>query len=342
MKNSFERNRFNIIYISVSLLGLLCFCGVIWWLKGTFTSESAVFMVCLALILIVIYIFIYPQYNELLNEMENVSQIMENVIDDSGELPSEEYREGTVGMLYTKLYQMVGVLKESRDKELNEKIFLRDIISDISHQLKTPLASLNIFVDLLLDDKVTEPEKEKQILGEASNQLGRMEWMVLSMLKLARIEAGAIKFEKKKNNLLTILQQAGDSVKYIFKERNQTLEIICEEEIYLYCDGEWLTEAVINLLKNASDYSPEGRRVWIEAESTKAYCRIYVKDEGIGIAEDELPNIFKRFYRVQSMVNPNSVGIGLSLTKSIIEGMGGTIRVRSEEGKYTWFILTFS
>lgn len=341
MKNSFERNRFRIIYIVISLLSLIVFYALSYFLYGEFTNKNAMLLICLAIILMVLYVFIYFHFNRVLTDMENISQIMEDVIASDKELPNEEYKEGTVGMLYTKLYQMVDILKESRDRELNEKIFLRDIISDISHQLKTPLASLNVFVDLLVEDKVSEPEKQKQILNEASNQLSRMEWMVLSMLKLARIEAGAIQFDIKRNNLSHILQQAGDGVKYLLEGRNQSFGITCDENVTLNCDGEWLTEALINLLKNASDYSEEGKKISIEVDDAKAFCRIYVKDEGMGISEVEIPNIFKRFYRVNQEVNPNSVGIGLSLTKSIIEGMGGTIKVRSEVGKYTWFIITF-
>lgn len=341
MKNSFERNRFIITYVIVSVIALIAFYVISDSLYGEFSRKSLILMISVAVCLAVLYVFLYHQFNRILNEMENASQIMENIIDSDNELPGEEYKEGTVGMLYTQLYQMVGILKESRDRELNEKIFLRDIISDISHQLKTPLASLNVFVDLLLDDKVTEPEKQKQILNEASNQLSRMEWMVLSMLKLARIEAGAIQFDAKEHHLYHILQQAGDGVKYLLDGRNQSFDMVCGEDITLNCDGEWLTEALINLLKNASDYSDKGKRITIEVDDTKAFCRIYVKDEGVGISEEDIPNIFKRFYRVNSDVNPNSVGIGLSLTKSIVEGMGGSIKVRSEVGEYTWFILTF-
>ncbi|MBR1599935.1 MAG: HAMP domain-containing histidine kinase [Lachnospiraceae bacterium] len=341
MKNSFERNRFRITYVIVSVIVLIVFYVISYSLYGEFSRKSLILTITVAVCLAVLYLFLYHQFNRILNEMENVSQIMEDMIDSDNELPSEEYKEGTVGMLYTKLYQMVGILKESRDRELNEKIFLRDIISDISHQLKTPLASLNVFVDLLLDDKVTEPEKQKQILGEASNQLSRMEWMVLSMLKLARIEAGAIQFDAKEHHLYHILQQAGDGVKYLLDGRNQSFHMVCGEDITLNCDGEWLTEALINLLKNASDYSDEGNRITVEVDDTKAFCRIYVKDEGMGISEEDIPHIFKRFYRVNSDVNPNSVGIGLSLTKSIVEGIGGSIKVRSEVGEYTWFILTF-
>ena len=116
---------------------------------------------------------------------------------------------------------------------------------------------------------------------------------------------------------------------------------MCDEDVCVNCDIGWLTEAIINLLKNASDYSGEGTQIEIEVENSNVYTRIYIKDHGVGIPEQEIPNIFKRFYRVHQEVNPNSVGIGLALTKSIIEGMGGSIRVKSEEGEYTWFILTF-
>ena len=310
-------------------------------LYGEFTRKNTILLVTAVIIMLVLYIALYIHHSRLLNEIENVSEIMDDIIATDKELPGEEYKEGSVGVLYTKLYQMVGILQESRDRELNEKIFLRDIISDISHQLKTPLASLNVFIDLLMDDKVSEPDKQKQILNEASNQLARMEWMVLSMLKLARIEAGAIQFEMKRQHLLPLLQHAGDGVKYLLDGREQSLDILCDEDVKLDCDGEWLTEAIINLLKNASDYSDVGKGISIEIDDTKAFCRIYIKDEGVGIAEEEIPNIFKRFYRVNQEVNPNSVGIGLSLTKSIIEGMGGSIKVRSEVGEYTWFVITF-
>lgn len=139
----------------------------------------------------------------------------------------------------------------------------------------------------------------------------------------------------------TLLLQAVEVVTYLTEGRGQTIAVDCPEEIALVCDSGWLVEGVINLLKNASDYSPENSEIRIEAEQTPVYTRIYVKDNGMGIPEADLPNIFKRFYRVNKEVNPNSVGIGLSLTKSIVEGMGGKISVKSELGKYTHFIITF-
>ncbi|MBQ9983057.1 MAG: HAMP domain-containing histidine kinase [Lachnospiraceae bacterium] len=341
MKSNYERNQFTIKYSLVSIICLLVCVGFVWWQHGELTWKDGSVVLLFAICLIVIYIITYRRLNHVYTEVETISEMMSEMMEGKEELPEEQYKEGAVGVLYTNFYKVVGILQENRNRELNEKIFLRDIISDISHQLKTPLASLNVFVDLLLEDKIADEAKRKQILSEAANQLSRMEWMVLSMLKLARIEAGAIQFDKKKVSLKPILMQAAEGVQFLVQKRNQTLLVDCDEDVMMLCDGEWLTEALINLLKNASDYSGEGKRIWIGVEHTNVYTRIYVKDEGVGIAESELPNIFKRFYRVHQEVNPNSVGIGLSLTKSIIEGMDGMIRVQSEEGAYTWFVLTF-
>lgn len=341
MKSDYERNQFKIKYFIASAILLLVGIAFIWFQYGELTWKNSSILLLFVVFLIVIYVITYRRLNHVYTEVETISEMMSEMMEGKEELPEEQYKEGAVGILYSNFYKVVGILQESRNRELNEKIFLRDIISDISHQLKTPLASLNVFVDLLLEDKIADETKRKQVLHEAANQLSRMEWMVLSMLKLARIEAGAIQFEKKKEAVKPILMQAAEGVQFLIQKRNQTLLIECDENTQMLCDGEWLTEAIINLLKNASDYSEEGKRIWIEVEDNNVYTRIYVKDEGVGIAESELPNIFKRFYRVHQEVNPNSVGIGLSLTKSIVEGMDGMIRVQSEEEKYTWFVLTF-
>lgn len=341
MKSNYERNQFKIIYGIALIVCILAGIVWIWFQYGELTWKNSSILVLFLFFMILLYFLTYRRLHGVYNDVETISELMSEMMEGREELPEEQYKEGAVGILYSNFYKVVGILQESRNRELNEKIFLRDIISDISHQLKTPLASLNVFVDLLLEDKVVDETRRKQVLNEAANQLSRMEWMVLSMLKLARIEAGAIQFKKKTVPVKPILAQAAEGVQFLVQKRNQTLQIECDENLQMLCDGEWLTEAIINLLKNASDYSGEGKRIWIEVENNNVYTRIYVKDEGVGIAEKDLPNIFKRFYRVHQEVNPNSVGIGLSLTKSIVEGMDGMIRVQSKEGKYTWFILTF-
>lgn len=341
MKSDYERMKFRKSFWTIGLIFLLLLTGWCLFAWGEITWRLAGVLLIAALFLVLFYILVSRRLDAVYKDMEVISGVMSDIMEKGEEPPVEEYREGTVGILYSNFYKMVYALKDSKNREMEEKIFLRDIISDISHQLKTPLASLNVFMDLLLEDKVEDEEKRKQILKEAQNQLSRMEWMVLSMLKLARIEAGAIQFDKAVVALLPLLSEAAEAVQYLVKDRNQKIIVDCPEDGSLLCDRDWLVEAVINLLKNASDYSGDGTDIRIEVEQTNVYTRIYVKDEGTGIPEQEIPNIFKRFYRVNHSVNPNSVGIGLSLTKSIIEGMDGSIHVKSEVGAYTWFILTF-
>ncbi len=341
MRSDYERKRFQITYWVCACIFLCIFAGVLLYCFQEITWTVGLVFGMVAVFLVVLNLLCYRLINRTYQEIEQVSGYMISVMERDEEIRLEEYKEGTIGILYSNFEKMVCALQQSRGKALSEKMFLRDIISDISHQLKTPLASLNVFMDLLLEDKVEEPEKRKQILKEAQNQLNRMEWMVLSMLKLARIEAGAIQFEEKEVLLPTVLLQAKEGVLFLLQERHQELSISCDDTCILTCDRDWLVEALINLLKNASDYSGENKAIAIEVEQTSIYTRIYVKDEGPGIAQEDIPHIFERFYRVNQAVNPNSVGIGLSLTKSIVEGMGGSIHVESEVGAYTWFVITF-
>lgn len=341
MRSDYERKQFRTKYWKYATIVQCILCGMLVYGFGGLNWMVIATMVVSIVGLVAIYTVCYRCVDKMCSEIERVSNQMQVVMETNQQPDMGQYQEGSVGILYSNFEKMVCALQKSREKELNEKIFLRDIISDISHQLKTPLASLNVFMDLLLEDKVEDGAKQKQILKEAENQLSRMEWMVLSMLKLARIEAGAIQFEKKEQLLSPILMQAKEGVQFLIGERNQKLTVICHEDCRMACDGDWLVEALINLLKNASDYSEKNKNIRVEVENSNVYTRIYVKDEGMGIEEEKIPHIFKRFYRANRDVNPNSVGIGLSLTKSIVEGMGGTIHVQSEVGKYTWFVITF-
>lgn len=342
MINGYERKQFVFNYVIGSIIfGIITFMSAYFLLDKSITKCLVIMIIYLAAV-ICLFVISFSKINQAYDEIEKISSIMEDVYEGE-KIPQEEYKQGDIGILYTNFYKVVSSLKESSLKEQEEKIFLRDIISDISHQLKTPLASLTVFMDLLYEDKITDNEKKYEILGEAKNQLTRMEWMVLSMLKLARIEAGAIQFVKKEARLVSILAQAKEAVMYLYDERCQTIDIDCPDDLILNCDADWLTEAVINLLKNASDYSKNGKAVFLYTEDTNVYTRIYIRDEGVGIPEKDIQNIFKRFYRVNQQVNPNSVGIGLSLVKSIVEGMGGKVTVKSSVGdeSYSCFMITF-
>lgn len=340
-EKSYELGKFNRTYLIFggSMLCLFAACCI--WVLDVFGWKLYALLAFFVVFEIVIYAIARKQIAAMSNDIRHVTDIMTDILEGAETIANEEYKSGEIGMLYTNLFKLVMALKQSNLKEQEEKIFLRDIISDISHQLKTPLASLTVFLDLLCEGRVSDENKQKQMLQESRNQITRMEWMVLSMLKLARIEAGAIQFDMRSCDLGLLAAQAVEGVAYLTNERRQTVQVDIEPETKLVCDGDWLVEAMINLLKNASDYSKPDTEIDVWAEANPMYIRIYIKDHGIGISEEDQKHIFKRFYRANNEVNPNSVGIGLSLTKSIIEGMGGKISVRSELSEYTEFVITF-
>ncbi len=367
MTSDYERKRFRRNYILVAAIFLavsFLVLGIIFY-AGDFEGEAVIYFVLIGALevaaLFVLYKLCAREVGRAYYAVEKTANMMVDLMQDSERELVAELDEGSIGILNSNFEKLVNMFREGKRKEAEEKEFLKDVMSDISHQLKTPLASLNIFIDLLLNDKLDSEEERKKVLREAENQMTRMQWMVLSMLKLARIEARVIDFNIRKASVSAVLDEVRGAVRYLLDAKNQKLTVEFEEDgkadsgrdseaengsdsiaesdrdIYVLADPEWLTEALINIVKNASDYSDEGSSIEIYVEANSVFARIYIRDHGIGIPESELPNIFKRFYRVSSEVNPNSVGIGLALSKSIVEGMDGQIRVNSTVGEGTEF-----
>ncbi|MBQ8951739.1 MAG: HAMP domain-containing histidine kinase [Eubacterium sp.] len=367
MTSDYERKRFRRNYILVAAIFLavsFLVLGIIFY-ACDFERGAVIYFVLIGAlevaVLFVLYKLCAREVGRAYYAVEKTANMMVDLMQDSERELVAELDEGSIGILNSNFEKLVNMFREGKRKEAEEKEFLKDVMSDISHQLKTPLASLNIFIDLLLNDKLDSEEERKKVLREAENQMTRMQWMVLSMLKLARIEARVIDFNIRRASVSAVLDEVRGAVRYLLDAKNQKLTVEFEgdgkadsgrdaeaengsdsiaesdRDIYVLADPEWLTEALINIVKNASDYSGEGSSIEIHVEANSVFARIYIRDHGIGIPESELPNIFKRFYRVSSEVNPNSVGIGLALSKSIVEGMDGQIRVNSTVGEGTEF-----
>ncbi len=258
----------------------------------------------------------------------------------------ERFDEDEIGRLAMSIAEMINQFKESESKQLKEKEFLRDIISDISHQIKTPVASLTVFNDLLLQS--VSDERLHNMLTQSEDQLERIKWLIQAMLQLARIEASSVKFDIKDTDGKLLCQSCIAFIKQRAIEKNINLNLIGEGNLHV--DGEWLQEALVNIIKNSIDYSPEGSNIDISISNTPIASKISITDEGPGIPEKDRLNIFKRFFRSSNhSVNPSSVGIGLSLSKSIIEGMNGKIWVESrhidecvgDEKSYTTMHIMF-
>ena len=220
------------------------------------------------------------------------------------------------------------------------KEFLKDTISDISHQLKTPLAALAMYQEIV-ENEPDNAETVRQFVAKMGISLKRMEQLILSMLKITRLDTGNIVFEKNKCRVSELISHSINELTTRAKNENKEIQIEGDDEQQLICDMEWTGEAIGNIVKNALDHTQAGGIVRITWDSTPAMFRIFISDNGNGIAPEDIHHIFKRFYRSKHSLDTQGIGLGLPLAKSIIKGQGGIISVQSEVGNGTTFTLSF-
>ena len=247
-------------------------------------------------------------------------------------------QEGQIGLLKTELIKMINILKEKVELLNNEKIFLNEVISDISHQLKTPMTSLIILNDLMYEDLPKETKIE--FLDKIKSQLNRMEWLIKSMLKLSKVEAKVIDFEKKEVKVSELIKKSISPSLISMEIKNIELTVNGDENISYIGDINWSCEAFVNIIKNCIEHTDTNGKINISYEENPLYCEVVIKDSGEGIDKKDLPHIFKRFYKGKSSKD-DSVGIGLAMAKSIIESQNGDIYVKSEKNKGSEFHIIF-
>ena len=274
-------------------------------------------------------------------------KIMENAIVKIGEYMSgnrnfslECNEEGELYRLFHEVNSLAAILNAHADNEKNAKKFLRNTISDISHQLKTPLAALNIYHGLI-QDEAKELSTIQEFSRLSEEELDRIETLVQNLLKITKLDAGAVILEKSLENVSEIVGEVKKH--FLFRARGEGKEIsLCgSEEITLLCDRSWIAEAISNVVKNALDHTGRGGWIHIEWQSFASMVQIIIKDNGSGIHPEDLHHIFKRFYRSRFSKDKQGIGLGLSLSKVIVEAHNGTIEVKSMLGMGTSFIMNF-
>ncbi|WP_195987321.1 HAMP domain-containing sensor histidine kinase [Clostridium sp. D53t1_180928_C8] len=233
--------------------------------------------------------------------------------------------------------RLENALKDLQD----EKVHLKDIINDISHQLKTPLSALISYNDILKNHEYMDNEVKSKFIELTSEQLDRMDWLITTLLKYARIESNAISYNKELIPLSETIKYAIAPLKLIANEKNQSIKLELNNEGYYNHDKKWIAESISNIVKNAIEHTKNNGEIKINLYETPLSLTITISDNGRGIEKSELKNIFKRFYKGKNSINPKSIGIGLSLSKKIIEANGGSITVESELGKGTIFSIIF-
>lgn len=310
-------------------------------LKETTPNIEIKISLFVLLSLIPLIILIRSEYKKVYGKVRQISYAAERVVEGDFSIVLKEEGEGDFNILNHSFNQMADRLKNSIEILQKERIFLKDTISDISHQLKTPLSSLIMLNDLILQDKNMEEEVQRDFLEKISIQLERMEWLIVNLLKIARIEAGAIEFKKDKIKAIEPIKIALSTLSMNIEEKEQNIKIMGNLESVFYGDKDWTAEAIINIIKNSIEHSEDGGIIEIFLEETPLFTNIIIKDYGEGIDKKDIPHIFERFYKVSSEIKPDSIGIGLNLSKLIVESQNATISVKSEKGKGTEFIITF-
>ncbi len=266
----------------------------------------------------------------------DLCQTMDSMITGGQEPSRAEDRETIFARISYRLSRLYGILQENRRRVDEERRELQTLVSDISHQVKTPVANLKMVTDTLLAKPVTEQERRDFLQGIRS-QTDKLEFLVQSMGKASRLETGAITLEKKDGPLLDTLAQAMSGIVYGAEQKGISVAVQCPEDLRVFHDGKWTAEALFNLLDNAVKYTPAGGKISVSVEQWEMYVKLDVTDTGRGIPESRQAAIFRRFYREEEVHDQPGVGIGLYLAREIVTRQGGYIKVTSEVGRGSTF-----
>ena len=290
-----------------------------------------------ALILIIIFIIYLKQRQNKINQLDKYIQ---KISRGDYSLDIEECSEDELNSLKNSLYKITVLLKEEAENKKHQNEAILTSVSDISHQLKTFLTSMQIILDNVLESEEMDEKTRERFLLEASKQIKGINFLILSLLKLSKLDAKVVEFENKSINLEKMLDEILENLEVMIELKEIKIIKEIQENTEILGDYNWNKEAIQNVIKNAIEHTAEGKQISIKVTKNDVYTSIAIEDEGEGIEKEELKHIFERFYKAKG-ANEESFGIGLSLSKSIIEKQNGYISVESEMGKGTTFTIKY-
>lgn len=316
-------------------LFFVAFYAVLTYLLSQFSLMCAVLGAAAgAVSLVAILLFERSRYRKLAQLAEYLHRV--NTGDYVLDLLDNE--EGDISILQSELYKVTVTLREQNEALRREKRQLSTALSDISHQLKTPLTSLYVMTDLLCEGNLPE-ERRVEFTERTRAQLSRLEWLVSSLLKLSKLDAGTVEFRPQETDARLLIEKACAPLR--IPAELAEVQLTTEGEGMLFCDPNWTAEALVNILKNCVEHTLAGGVIHIRFASKPVFARIMIEDTGSGIAPEDLPHVFERFYRGKNSA-PDSVGIGLAMAEAIVRAQGGSIDVKNRsDSPGTAFYLTF-
>lgn len=272
-------------------------------------------------------------------QLQLLTQYLARINSGQFSLDLRDNDEGELSILKSEIYKVTVMLQEQAETLKEEKLQLASALSDISHQLKTPLTSMFVMTDILIDSQLS-PERRQEFTSKIRSQLERLQWLVSSLLKLSKLDAGTVQFKKQPVNAEAILDRALEPLLIPLELKELQLNVECPPQQNIVCDFNWTCEALVNVLKNCVEHTPPGGTIFVSIRENPLYQEILIQDTGPGIPREELPFIFNRFFRGKN-AGEDSLGIGLAMARTIITAQGGGIDVKSIPGSGTNFSLKF-
>lgn len=272
-------------------------------------------------------------------EIRKITKTIMQVNSGIYDLAIGEYYEGDLSILKDEVYKTTLMLREKAEKSIRDKNNLKDSIANISHQIKTPLTSILIMVDNLIEEEM-DKNLQKEFLKDIREQIENMNFLIIALLKLSRFDADVINFKREDINIKEMLVAVLKNIAILADNKNIDVHITGANDILMKGDFNWEVEAITNIVKNSIEHSDKGKNIYIKYSDNSIYTKIEIKDEGNGISKEELKKIFERFYKGNDS-NSNSIGIGLALAQEIIEKDNGAIKVNSKLGQGTIFTIKY-
>lgn len=311
-------------------------------------SKLLIIINCsILLTLLIVIICIFVKYNK--NQNKKISEITKYIEDINRgiyTLSIQENSEDELSILKNELYKITVMLREQSENSIKDKMQLKKSLEDISHQLKTPLTSITIMLDNLLDNPNMDVDIRNDFIKSIYREISNINFFIQALLKLSKFDANTIKFNRKEEKIRDVIEQAQQNVETLCDLRKIKIETIPDfgqapfRNPEVVCDIKWQVEAITNIIKNCVEHSESGTKISIKYGKNDLYSEILIEDQGSGIDPEDLKHIFERFYKGKNS-RKDSVGIGLSLAKTIIEKDNGYITVESEMGKGSKFCIRY-
>ena len=318
--------------VGAAFLGLLSIVTII--SAFLFARNPAIVWLCLLFILLVLscaILFVVYLRRKLVLFSDNLCQTIDDMLNGAAAPPQIREEENLFYKINYRLARLYDVLRENRESIAKERADLQELISDISHQVKTPVSNLKMVNATLLEQPMPE-EKRQEFLMASSGQLEKLDFLMKAMIKTSRLETGVISLDRKIQPLYDTLAAALGGILLSAERKNIHVGVDCPEDIILAHDRKWTSEALFNILDNAVKYTPADGDIQVSVQSWEFYVKIDITDSGKGIAESRQGMIFKRFYREEEVHDIEGIGIGLYLAREIVTMQGGYIKVVSTVG----------